>query len=431
MLTLTILLFSLIIFTVFKKKISPRRPGSQQVAQTFFVLGALTLVLGMITQPKIVYQGASTGLNLWWNIVFPSLFPFFVVSEILLGLGIVNFMGVLLEPIMRPLFNVPGTGSFVLAVGYTSGYPIGAMATARLRSQRLCTRIEAERLVAFTNNSSPLFMLAAVPVGMFNNPQLGPVIAIAHYTANLTLGLLLRFYGQNDPEIVNFPLPQESLFKRAFAEMFAVYQKERRALGKILSDAVKNAMQNLFNIGGFIILFAVLIQLLTAAGFINLLAQKLSILLIPLGFSEAILPALASGLIEMTIGAKLASEAAVPLQEQVLTVSIILAWSGLSIHAQAASMLAETDIRMLPFILTRTAHAVLAAIYTYVLFNLSSPISSALAAPELNNLYQSISLWPGLPLSLALFCLITGIMLLLAIIFHFSTSFRLILFRIH
>jgi sporulation integral membrane protein YlbJ len=340
-------------------------------------------------------------------------------------------MGVLLEPIMRPLFNVPGTGSFVLAVGYTSGYPIGAMATARLRSQRLCTRIEAERLVAFTNNSSPLFMLAAVPVGMFNNPQLGPVIAIAHYTANLTLGLLLRFYGQNDPEIVNFPLPQESLFKRAFAEMFAVYQKERRALGKILSDAVKNAMQNLFNIGGFIILFAVLIQLLTAAGFINLLAQKLSILLIPLGFSEAILPALASGLIEMTIGAKLASEAAVPLQEQVLTVSIILAWSGLSIHAQAASMLAETDIRMLPFILTRTAHAVLAAIYTYVLFNLSSPISSALAAPELNNLYQSISLWPGLPLSLALFCLITGIMLLLAIIFHFSTSFRLILFRIH
>jgi Uncharacterized protein conserved in bacteria len=162
----------------------------------------------------------------------------------------------------------------VLAVGYTSGYPIGAMITAKLRSQGLCTRLEAERLMAFTNNSSPLFMLVAVSVGMFNNPQLGPVIAIAHYAANLTLGFLLRFYGRGDPEIVNLPPTRESTLKRAFAEMFAVYQKDRRSLGKILSDAVRSAVQNLFNIGGFIILFAVLIQLLTAAGFIQFLAQN-------------------------------------------------------------------------------------------------------------------------------------------------------------
>lgn len=431
MFTLVILLFGVVVLAVLKNKISPPHPSARlKITQIIFSLGALTLVLGMITQPKIVYQGALTGLNLWWNIVFPSLLPFFIVSEILLSLGIVNFMGVLLEPVMRPLFNVPGTGSFVLAVGYTSGYPIGAMITAKLRSQRLCTRLEAERLMAFTNNSSPLFMLVAVSVGMFNNPQLGPVIAIAHYAANLTLGFLLRFYGRGDPEIVNLPPTRESTLKRAFAEMFAVYQKDRRSLGKILSDAVRSAVQNLFNIGGFIILFAVLIQLLTAAGFIQFLAQKLSFVLTPFGFSDAILPALASGLIEMTIGTKLASEAAAPLQQQVLTASMILAWSGLSIHAQAASMIAETDIRMLPFILTRIAHAVLAAIYTYVLFNLLSPVARTLAAPELNGLLPTFSLWPGLPLSLIIFSLTTFILLLAAVIFHLSASFRLIFFRI-
>lgn len=433
MFTLVILLFGVVVLAVLKNKISPPHPAERlKITQIILSLGALTLVLGMITQPKIVYQGALTGLNLWWNIVFPSLFPFFIVSEILLSLGIVNFMGVLLEPVMRPLFNVPGTGSFVLAVGYTSGYPIGAMITAKLRSQRLCTRVEAERLMAFTNNSSPLFMLVAVSVGMFNNPQLGPVIAIAHYAANLTLGFLLRFYGRGDPETVNLPSvrARESTLKRAFAEMFAVYQKDRRTLGKILSDAVRNAVQNLLNIGGFIVLFAVLIQLLTAAGFIDYLSQKLSVVLIPLGFSDAVLPALASGLIEMTIGAKLASEAAAPLQQQVLTVSMILAWSGLSIHAQAASMIAETDIRMLPFILTRIAHAILAAIYTYLLFNLLSPVARALAAPELNELFRSFSLWPGLPLSLLIFGLTTGILLCVAVILHISAGFRLIFFRI-
>ena len=43
-----------------------------------------------------------------------------------MGMGVVHFIGVLMEPLMRPLFNVPGTGAFVLAMGIASGYPLGA-----------------------------------------------------------------------------------------------------------------------------------------------------------------------------------------------------------------------------------------------------------------------------------------------------------------
>ena len=102
-----------------------------------------------------------------------------------MGLGVVHFMGVLLEPIMRPVFNVPGTGAFVMAMGYTSGAPIGTMLSVELRKKNLCTRMEAERLMSFTNNSSPLFIFGAVAVGMFNNPALGLILAFSHYSANL------------------------------------------------------------------------------------------------------------------------------------------------------------------------------------------------------------------------------------------------------
>ncbi|MGB9905563.1 MAG: sporulation integral membrane protein YlbJ, partial [Desulfotomaculales bacterium] len=302
---------------------------------------------------------------------------------------------------------------------------------ARLRKEGLCTRREAERLMSFTNNSSPLFMLVAVAVGMFNNPQLGPLIAAAHYTANLTLGLALRFYGRKDPEITALPPAKETSLKRAFAEMFAAYEKDRRPPGKILADAVRNAVTNLLNIGGFIILFAVLIQLLTSAGIIGWLAQKMGLLLIPLGFSDAILPALASGLVEMTIGTKMASEAAAPLLQQVIAASMILAWSGLSIHAQAASMIAETDIRLLPFILSRFAHALLAALYTYLFFNFLPPaVFETLAKPELTTAGQRFSLWPEMPASLLAFLLLTGCLLLTAVVLHLKTSLRLIFLRI-
>jgi len=330
---------------------------------------AVLFVLLMITHPKEVFAGATTGLQTWWNIVFPALLPFFIASELLMSFGVVHFMGVLLEPIMRPLFNVPGTGSFVMAIGYTSGYPIGAMLTAKLRAQNMVSREEAERLVSFTNNSSPLFMLVAVAVGMFNMPALGYVIAGSHYLGNLTLGLLLRFYrrgaaGKRAPAIP----PRGNYVAGAFRELVRVLQAENRPLGRIMGDAVRNAVNNLLNIGGFIILFAVIIRLLESLGFIELLAGWLSFFLVPLGFPVEIMPAVASGLFEMTIGTKMAAQTEAQLLHQLLAVAIILAWSGLSIHAQVVAMLSGTDIRMLLYILSRVVHAALACIYTALMY---------------------------------------------------------------
>lgn len=377
----------------------------------------MLFVLTMVLQPGVVFAGAVAGLKTWWNIVFPSLLPFFIASELLIGFGIVNFMGVLLEPVMRPLFNVPGSGSFVMAMGYSSGYPIGAMITARLRDEGHCTRLEAQRLLAFTNNSSPLFMLVAVPVGMFNNPSLGYIIAGAHYLANLTLGLLLRFYGRRDPEATWRPkAPEGTLFRRAVREMLRVQREEQRPPGKILGDAVRNAVNNLLNIGGFIILFSVIIQLLTTYGCIDLLAGLLGAMLVPLGFNPELLNAIACGLFEMTTGTRMIAEAAVPLTQQLIAVAIILAWSGLSIQAQVASMIARTDLRMLPFVLTRLAHGVLAAVYTMIMLrcaNLAGTVTARDYEPVLHSLWPyinfNLSLSLGVFLGLLLLALLTGL----------------------
>lgn len=387
---------------------------------------ALIFVASMVVYPRIVFEGAVIGLKTWWNIVFPSLLPFFIASELLTNFGVVEFMGILLEPVMRPLFNVPGAGSFVVAVGYTSGYPIGSMVTAKLRSQRLCTRVEAERLMSFTNNSSPLFMLVAVSVGMFNNPGLGLIIAGAHYLSNLTLGFALRFYARKDTEqAAKPPARNRGLVRYAFSRMLQTQRKDSRTLGKIMGEAVRNSVLNLLNIGGFIILFAVIIRLLTTAGFINTLANCLGSVLLPLGFSPEILPALSSGILEMTIGSKLASEAAVPLLQQVVAVGMILAWSGLSVHAQVASMISETDIRITPFIISRVAHTCLAGIYTYFAYKWAGP-SEALAATAMKA--AEIVKAPGLYLlNLKMFVLFIMILLvvnLLGILFHLAGSLR-------
>jgi sporulation integral membrane protein YlbJ len=285
--------------------------------------------------------------------------------------------------------------------------------------------------MSFTLNSSPLFMLAAVAIGLFTSPKVGLLIAGAHYLSNLTLGLFLRFYGKDSGGCFSGP-PQRggSIVRHAFQRMFQVQRADKRPLGKIMGDAVRSAVTNLLNIGGFIILFAVIIRLLTAVGVIDALAGVLGILLLPLGFAPGILPALSSGFFEMTIGSKLASEAAVPLIQQVTAVGMILAWSGLSVQAQAASMIAETDIRMKPFILTRLAHTALAGLYTYLACRWFAPLEDS-TAPAM----AAAAGWQGLALYthakiFGVFLIILLGLILLALLAHLTGSLRLFFLRL-
>src|SRR5690625_2743361 len=133
------------------------------------IIGALLLTGSLILYPQEVFEASIQGLNLWWEIVFPALLPFFIMSELLISLGAISIIGVLFEPIMRPLFNVPGAGSLALIMGLASGYPTGAKITAQLREEGKLSREEAERLVSFTNASSPLFIFGAIAVGFFHD----------------------------------------------------------------------------------------------------------------------------------------------------------------------------------------------------------------------------------------------------------------------
>lgn len=125
--------------------------------------GLLALMTVIITVCMVIYSDESfsaavAGLKIWWEVVFPALLPFFILAELLMGLGVVHAMGALLEPLMKPVFRVPGVGAFALAMGLASGYPIGAKLTGELRRKKMCTQIQGERLLCFTNTADPLFI---------------------------------------------------------------------------------------------------------------------------------------------------------------------------------------------------------------------------------------------------------------------------------
>ncbi len=351
----------------------------------FMTLVLALLVVGLtvsvILFPEDAFDASVNGLEIWWKIVFPALLPFFVISHILIGLGVVHMLGVILEPIMRPLFNVPGAGSFVLAMGLASGFPIGALLTTRLREQNLCTGVEAERLLSFTNTADPLFMFGAVAVGMIGHPETGVIIAVAHYLSSVTIGLLMRFYKRGDGSSPPGKTGNGNLFSRSIKALLEAREKDSRPLGQLLSDAIMSSINTLLLVGGFIILFSVIIRILERIGGIALMVAMLANLLEFLGISVQLAPALISGLFEIDLGCKLAGSASAPLKDIVIICGFIIAWSGLSVHAQVASIISKTDIKINSYIICRALHAILAGLYSAILAGPVFPLFAKVAIP--------------------------------------------------
>lgn len=383
------------------------------------------LIIFMVINPKEVFNAATLGLNAWWKMVFPALLPFFIGSQLLMGFGVVRFMGVLLEPIMRPLFNLPGAASFVMAMGFTSGTPIGAVITAKLREDKVLAKEESERVMSFCNNSSPLFMLAAVSVGMFNQPALGITIASAHYLANIVIGLFLGLISRK-----SIPASQglrKAHWKRAVNELVIAYRENPQPLGFFIGDAIKTSVQTLLMIGGFVIFFSVLIRIFSLLGFLDLLSSIFGLIMLPLGFKTTVIEALTTGTFEMTLGAKAASEANAPLFQRVIVTGMILGWSGLAIHAQVATMIAKTDIKMKLFMACRAAQAILAGFFTWVLFKFFSD-SLEMTEPVFKSFVESnpFSWFDTLQYYTLLFAIATGVLLVLALVVPFITTLRTI-----
>lgn len=327
-----------------------------------FLFVIVIALIGIITNPKLSLNSATSGIAIWFNIILPSLLPFFIISEILIGLGFVDFIGKLLQPLMRPLFKVPGEGAFPLSMSILSGYPVGAKLTSRLREEGLISKIEGDRLICFTSTSGPLFMLGAVSIGMLNDSKLAPLIIIPHYLSILVLGLLFSFYKSNNERIAN------SKSRTIFEEIqgsYTAWLKTKKSIGSLITKSVKESMDTIILIGGLVIFYSVLVEILFSMKFLNTALHSLDNLL-PIDIQ--LIKGFIIGLFEVTIGCKNIAASSISFISKILAINFIIGWSGFSVHSQALSFIHNTDINTKLYILSKFLHGVLSAIFGYILY---------------------------------------------------------------
>ena len=200
----------------------------------------LCCALAMVCWPQEISAAVREGMGLCYNVIIPSLFPFFILTSLVISLGLAGYLGRLMEPIMRPLFRLPGSCAAPLALGFVGGYPVGARAALTLYESGACSKSECERLLAFCNNSGPAFILGVVGAGVFGDSRVGFLLCLVHALASVCVGLVFRFYGREKGPHRSASLPiRAQRFSAAF------------------TGAVKGAVTSTLNICAFVMCFTV------------------------------------------------------------------------------------------------------------------------------------------------------------------------------
>ena len=325
-----------------------------------FVLIAICLVVFSKTN----LAATTNGLTLWATCVVPSLFPFFVITNLLSHTKVVSFMGKLLDKFMRPLFNVPGIGGFAFVMGLISGCPVGAKIVSDFRKNGLVTKDEGERLLAFTNNSGPLFIISSVGISLFGDTKIGLLLLCTHILACITVGVILGKFSKNEDERFREQNVTKLKNQSTTSKTSNINLKN---LGEVLGNSINNSISTILMIGGFVVIFSVIISILNQTHALDMLSKFFNPILAFLGFNLDFAKPLLSGILELTNGVNLVADISIKaISQNIILCAFLLGFGGFSVLLQVFSIVAKTDLSMKKYCIGKFMQGIFAAVYTFL-----------------------------------------------------------------
>jgi len=277
------------------------------------------ILIWFLADTSRIRMAATKALSLCGGTVIPSLFPFMVMSTLLVSLGFGEWISPCFSGLMTSLFRLPGTAGSALILGLIGGYPIGARTAGDLYLSGLLTQEETERLLTFCNNSNPVFLISVLGAGVFGSVRIGVWLWLIHLLSALLTGLLFR--------------SKKSVPVR-YSHMVA---HPPRPFAVIFVEAVRNSAATMLSVCAFVVLFYVLASPFAA------IDGRLGAVLVGMTELFSLTPLLAPDTFSLILASGCAG------------------WGGLSVLCQSAAVLDGTGLRLRSCLLGKMVQGLLAA----------------------------------------------------------------------
>ena len=314
---------------------------SRSFSATVTAVLAFSVLFLLLLSPARSIESVKNGFLLFANSVLPSLFPFFFLTKLLTGTGICNRLSKWFSPLMR-WYRCPPAGGYVFFMSILSGYPVGAKIASDLRQMGVLTPSDCRKILSFSSTSGPFFVVGTVGAAMLSDPVLGWIALAAHLVASLLAGWLFCRFSRPSEGPAELPQP--------------VFSDSDRSL---LSEAVSDSVLSILNVGGFIALCYVLLDLLTSAHLLFPAQHLFAFFFEKCGLDPALADALCYGIVEMTRGCSLVAATSASPAVQCVFCAFLISFGGLSIQAQALAYVRKCGVSAGCYLLQKIFHALL------------------------------------------------------------------------
>lgn len=304
------------------------------------------LIILFVANIDTSIAAAISGCKLWFKAMVPTVFPFTVICNLLISYDGISLYSKVLGPLICKPLGLSKNCSFPIAASFLCGYPLGAKYCTDTYSLGLIERDEYIRLLNIASNAGPLFIIGSVASALLGNVSLGYVLLIANYASIILIGFLTKKKGFNANPQKTMPISDDVNF------------------GQALKSAVDNAINTTIAIGGFIILFSVIISIIKNNASISIIFYNLeSFFNLP---KDSIYSCFL-GSIEITNGCSLISATSLSIPLKLSIISFLCSFSGISIIAQVSSFIGKYKVSVLKYSLLKLLQGIISFIITFIL----------------------------------------------------------------
>jgi len=304
----------------------------RKILNIIIIIITLFLLFQIIIKKSLVFNSINYALSIWVNNLIPTLFPFFIISDILINYKFTDYIPKIFRKICKYLFNINDNMITILLLSIISGFPSNARNTRILYDNGEISLDEANHILIFSHFSNPLFILTTVAIFFFNNKDLGIILLVSHYLSNFILGLLFRRYFNHNDKLTS----NSKVVKNDF--------------GNVLIGAIKKSIDTILLICGIVTVFMLLSSIISNTFNFNIYNSMLI-----------------KGILEITIGIEALSKLSLSITYKAVIASCFLAFGGLSVHMQVMSQIVDTDIKYKYFFIGRIYQMIISGIITYLI----------------------------------------------------------------
>jgi len=173
-----------------------------KIFNAIVVIIAIFVLMELLIKKSVVYASIMYALNLWVKNLIPALFPFFIISDILINYNITNYIPKIIKNFCKYIFNITDNMLTILILSMISGFPSNARNTRILYDSNGISLDEANHILIFSHFANPIFILTTIAIFFFHNNKVGIILIISHYVSNFILGLVFRNKFNHSSSIV-------------------------------------------------------------------------------------------------------------------------------------------------------------------------------------------------------------------------------------